>query len=109
MRDVAADALAVSQSRGGRVFEHYCVICHGREGQGNGFNSTHLEVPPRDFTSSQFWQQATDERLLLAVSNGGLAVGKSVLMPAWGRTLNDQQLRDVVAFLHTLTPKTGDK
>jgi len=109
MRDVPTDALAESQSRGRRVFEHYCVICHGREGQGNGFNSTHLEVLPQDFTSSQFWQQASDERLLLAVSNGGLAVGKSVLMPAWGRTLNDQQLHDVVAFLHTLYPQAGDK
>ena len=70
--------------------------------KGNGFNSTNLAVPPRDFSNPQFWRQATDERLLLTVSKGGTAVGKSVLMPAWGRTLTDRQLRDVVAFLHTL-------
>jgi mono/diheme cytochrome c family protein len=44
----------------------------------------------------------TDENLLLVVSKGGPAVGKSVLMPAWGKTLTDRQLHDVIAFLHTL-------
>ena len=85
IRDVPANASAESQLRGGKVFKHYCAICHGDEGQGNGFNSTNLAVPPRDFSNPQFWRQATDERLLLAVSKGGTAVGKSVLMPAWGQ------------------------
>ena len=104
-RNVPANAMAESQVRGHKVYQHYCAICHGDEGQGNGFNSTNLAVSPRDFTSPQFWQQATDERLLLTVANGGPAVGKSVLMPAWGRTLTDRQLHDVVAFLHTLVPR----
>ena len=85
IRDVPANALAESQSRGRKVFKHYCAICHGDEGQGNGFNSTNLAVSPRDFSNSQVLAQATDERLLLAVSKGGAAVGKSVLMPAWGQ------------------------
>jgi cytochrome c oxidase cbb3-type subunit III len=102
IRDVPANAVAESQLRGGKVYKHYCAICHGYEGQGNGFNSTNLAVPPRDFSNPQFWREATDEHLLLTVSKGGTAVGKSVLMPAWGRTLTDRQTRDVVAFLHTL-------
>lgn len=106
IRDVPANALAESQSRGRKVFKHYCAICHGDEGQGNGFNSTNLAVSPRDFSNSRFCE-ATDERLLLAASKGGAAVGKSVLMPAWGRTLTDRQLSDVVAFLHTFAP-SGD-
>jgi cytochrome c oxidase cbb3-type subunit 3 len=101
VRDVLLDRAAESQSRGRKVYTHYCSICHGDEGQGDGFNSTNLTVSPRDFSDSKFWQQTTDERLLLAVSTGGPAVGKSVLMPAWGKTLTDRQLRDVIAFLHT--------
>jgi cytochrome c oxidase cbb3-type subunit III len=104
IRDVPANAVAESQLRGGKVYKHYCAICHGYEGQGNGFNSTNLAVPPRDFSNPQFWREATDEHLLLTVSKGGTAVGKSVLMPAWGRTLTDRQMRDVVAYLHTLAP-----
>ena len=109
IRDVPANALAESQLRGRQVYKHYCAICHGDEGQGNGFNSTNLAVPPRDFSNAQFWREATDERLLLAVSKGGTAIGKSVLMPAWGRTLTDRQMRDVAVFLHTLAPSGEPK
>jgi mono/diheme cytochrome c family protein len=112
MRNGPPDPVAESQSRGQKVYKHYCSICHGEEGQGDGFNSTNLAVPPRDFSSRKFWRQTTDERLLLTVSKGGTAVDKSVLMPAWGRTLTNRQMRDVVAFLHTLAapaePKDGD-
>ena len=101
-RDVPPDPVAESQSRGQKVYKHYCAICHGDGGQGDGFNSTNLAVTPRDFSNPAFWRQTTEERLLIAVSKGGPAVGKSVLMPAWGRTLTDREMRDVVAFLTTL-------
>jgi mono/diheme cytochrome c family protein len=101
MRNITLDPLAKSRLRGQKVYEHYCAICHGVEGKGDGFNSTNLALPPRDFSSPDFWKQATDNRLLLTVTNGGPAVDKSVLMPAWGRTLTERQIHDVVAFLHT--------
>jgi mono/diheme cytochrome c family protein len=106
IRNVPSDPVAESQLRGAKVYKHYCAICHGNEGRGDGFNSTNLAVPPRNFSSPQFWQQTTDETLLLVVSKGGPAVGKSVLMPAWGRTLTDRQMRDVIAFLHTLAARS---
>ena len=109
MRNVLADPAAESQLRGQKVYKHYCAICHGDEGKGDGFNSTNLAVPPRNFSSPQFWQQLTDENLLLVVSKGGPAVGKSVLMPAWGRTLTDRQMHDVVAFLHTFVVRDDPK
>jgi mono/diheme cytochrome c family protein len=105
-RNSAADPAAESQLRGQNVYSHYCAICHGNEGKGDGFNSTNLAVPPRNFSSPEFWRQLTDENLLLVVSRGGPAVGKSVLMPAWGRTLTDRQMHEVVLFLHTLAPRT---
>lgn len=104
-RDAPPNPIAESQSRGQKVYKHYCAICHGDGGQGDGFNSTNLAVTPRDFSNPEFWRQTTDERLLLAVSKGGSAVGKSVLMPAWGRTLTDREMRDVIAFLHALAAR----
>jgi cytochrome c oxidase cbb3-type subunit 3 len=109
IRDVPTNAVAESQLRGRIVYSHYCAICHGEEGQGNGFNSTNLAVLPRDFSNPRFWREPTDERLLLAVSKGGTAVGKSVLMPAWGRTLTDRQMNDVVTFLRTLASSREPK
>jgi mono/diheme cytochrome c family protein len=47
----------------------------------------------------KFWRQTTDERVYYATAQGGPSVGKSVLMPAWGHTLTERQLRDVVVFI----------
>ncbi len=112
LQSASHDPQADARSRGREVFAHYCAICHGPEGKGDGFNSTNLAVPPRDFSAPEFWRQAKDERILLVVSNGGEAIGKSVLMPRWGRTLTVRQIHDVVAFLHTFAataaPADGD-
>lgn len=96
------DPVVRSQQRGREVYNHYCAICHGEDGQGNGFNSSQLAVPPRNFADSEFWKQTTGERVAQVIRDGGPGIGKSVLMPAWGRTLTARQLRDVVAFLQTL-------
>ena len=79
--------LAKSQRRGSAVYEHYCLICHGTSGQGDGFNASMLDTPPRNFSEKAFWKQVDDEHLIAVISRGGQAVNKSVLMPAWGHTL----------------------
>ena len=100
------DPRAESSARGRVVFEHYCSICHGANGQGDGFNSTILDeamkVAPRDFTSPEFWRQATDERIYFAISRGGPSVGKSIAMPAWENTIGANEIRDLVAYLKTI-------
>lgn len=96
------DPLAEARSQGSQVYEHYCRICHGELGQGDGFNSTNLAVPPRDFSDEEFWKSATEDKLRAAITGGGTAVGKSVLMPAWGNTLSDEQVRTVIAYLRTV-------
>jgi len=94
--------LVESQMRGYDVYQHYCQICHGLDAQGDGFNAAMLDPPPRNFADEAFWKQANDESLAAVISQGGKAVGKSVLMPLWGKTLDEQQIRDVVAYLRTV-------
>jgi mono/diheme cytochrome c family protein len=106
-RDLPRNPAAETRTRGRNVFMHYCAICHGDTGQGDGFNSSNLEVAPRDFSNPEFWQRSTDDHLLLVVSNGGPAVGRSVLMPAWGRTLTDRELHDVVTYLRAFDPEAA--
>jgi len=100
-RSAPSDPLHQSQQRGRKVYEHYCQICHGANAQGDGFNAAMLDPQPRNFTDTKFWKQATDEQLLAVISKGGPAAGKSVLMPAWGKTLDETQIRDVIAYLRT--------
>ncbi len=102
IRREPADPLADALARGGKVYRHYCLICHGEEGRGDGFNSYNIEPTPRDLTDEAFWQQTTDERTYYTVSQGGGSVGKSVMMPAWGHTLTERQIRDVITFVRAL-------
>jgi cytochrome c oxidase cbb3-type subunit 3 len=95
------DLLGDARSRGRLVYQHYCQICHGENGKGDGFNASRLDPPPRDFSNAQLWQGTSDERFSYAIAQGGPSVGKSVLMPAWGHTLTKEQIRDVVAFLRS--------
>ena len=99
VRREPADSLADARVRGRTVYGHYCQICHGESGKGDGFNSGNLAQPPLDFTDGKLWRETSDERLYYAVAQGGPSVGKSVLMPAWGHTLTEKQLRDVVIFI----------
>ena len=94
-----ADPLADARNRGQKVYQHYCKTCHGESGKGDGFNSSNLARSPRDFTDAGFWDITSDERAYYAVTQGGTSVGKSVLMPAWGHTLTDKQVRDVIIFV----------
>jgi len=96
------DRLVESQTRGHLVYEHYCQICHGPEGQGNGFNSAMLTPPPRNFADEAFWKQIDQAELQKVIALGGKATGKSVLMPPWGRTINESQIQDVISFLRTV-------
>ena len=78
------DPLAESRERGRKVYRHYCTICHGDEGDGNGFNAAMLDPTPRNFTEPGFWKKRTEAQVSRVIHQGGPAVGKSVLMPAWG-------------------------
>ncbi len=106
-----ADPLADARERGRKVFQHYCQICHGERGMGDGFNAGKLTPPPRDFTQSSFWDSptTTNERLHFAISQGGPSVGKSVLMPAWGHTLTISQIDDVIVYVRAFATPTAAK
>jgi mono/diheme cytochrome c family protein len=94
-----ADPLADARARGRIVFRHYCQVCHGAGGQGDGSNASQLATAPRDFTQPKFWASTTDERVHDAVAQGGPTNGKSVMMPAWGHTLSKPQIDDVIVYL----------
>ena len=40
----------------------------------------------------------------IAVRDGGQAIGLSPTMFGWGKTLSDQEIRDMCAFVRSLAP-----
>lgn len=100
--DRPAITLNYEQANGQKLFEHYCAVCHGASGEGDGFNAFNLNPKPRNLADRESMRRFSDQQLFAAISQGGLERGKSNLMPPWGNTLNERQVRYLVAYLRTL-------
>lgn len=94
--------LGYNAREGQALYRHYCLNCHGNEGRGDGFNAYNLDPRPRSLADSAFQAQHVDSDLLAAIRSGGGAVGLSTGMPPWGRTLNERQIQNVVAYVRML-------
>ena len=46
--------LTYFQRQGQRLFLHYCAVCHGDRGAGDGFNAWNLDPRPRDLGDSAY-------------------------------------------------------
>lgn len=97
------------EAREGRaLFEHYCAICHGEQGRGDGFNAYNLDPRPRDLSESAFQELQSDEELSELIRSGGAAAGLSTAMPPWGRTINDRGVHYLVSYLRELRPEEDE-
>jgi cytochrome c551/c552 len=64
-----------------RLLHDRCVMCHGQDGRGDGPSAATLSPKPRDWTGAEWQRSATDAEIRNAILGGGVAVGKSPLMP----------------------------
>ena len=98
---------AQDQAKGKRLYATYCSNCHGTSGKGDGLAAKSLPDRPANHTDGKFMSQLSDKYLHDIISKGGSRVGKSPFMPAWGSLLKDQQIRDIISFMRSLSvPRT---
>ncbi len=84
---------------GRELYAQYCRGCHGEDGRGGA----HTFMPHIDTLSKKgYIDQVPDEYLFTVIAEGGQAVGKSNYMPAWGGTLSEQDIRDLIAHIRNL-------
>jgi cytochrome c6 len=84
---------AQAQSGGEAVYKAKCVACHGADGKGETTVGKANKV--RDLGSADVQRQSDDE-LAAIIGNGK---GK---MPAYGKSLKPEQIKELVAYLRTL-------
>ena len=80
--------------RGKRLYEKYCLACHGPKGRGDG--ATQFVPPVADLTSSDVLLKP-DSRLLKSIHEGK----PNTAMDAWTSRLSDEAIRDVLAYVLT--------
>lgn len=83
-------------------YKQFCWQCHGMQGDGMGLNVQDMSVQPRDHSSAKAMGGRTDDDLFKVIKEGGLAIDKSVLMPPWKDSLNDDEIHDLVKYLREL-------
>jgi cytochrome c oxidase cbb3-type subunit 3 len=102
--------LTYAEEKGKRVFRKYCVVCHGETGMGDGFNAYNLNPRPRDFTNYKYMTALSDEKIAETISQGGRGTNKSILMPAWGNTVSQNDIQNLITYVRTLAqPDTAEK
>jgi cytochrome c oxidase cbb3-type subunit 3 len=85
-----------------RLYETYCVQCHGSRGNGKGINAAHMSTQPRDHSDPKGMGNIPDDELFNAIRGGGISVNKSILMPAWSSVFSDEQIHALVRHLRKL-------
>jgi cytochrome c oxidase cbb3-type subunit III len=99
---LALAQLAPARESAPDSYRTYCTQCHGVDGNGKGVNIRDMSVQPRDHTDAKAMSGRSDEQLFKVIKEGGPSIDKSVLMPPWGDTFSDDEIRDLVAHLRTL-------
>ena len=89
-------------AKGKVTYGTYCVSCHGASGKGDGPAAATLNPKPRDLTDKAHMAKHKDDYLFEIIKKGGVAVGKSAVMPPWGTALKDEDIWSVVAYIRSL-------
>ncbi len=97
-----------SLKAGSAVFAQNCAQCHGVRGNGAGINKADMPVAPRKHTNTAEMARLKDSDLYDAISQGGIAVGKSTLMPPWSGIMTDTEIKEMVAYLRELCHCKGE-
>ena len=93
---------AADTASGEALYTARCAPCHGVEGAGDGFNAPFLPVAPVAHSDSAAMSPRPDDTLYDGIHAGGWILGKSHRMPAFGASLDDGQIRALVAYIRTL-------
>jgi mono/diheme cytochrome c family protein len=83
-----AAATGRGATRGEGLFDVYCIVCHGEKGSGSTFTTVALKEAA----------SGMDDATLSGFITEGLP-GTS--MPGFGKTLTDEQITDLMAFIRT--------
>ena len=107
--DPGAPAAALGLPETGRgIYMTRCFWCHGEEGRGDGPSAVGMIPRPRDFIEAAYrirstphGQLPTDDDLLGMIADGA----PGTPMPGWKGILGDEEIRRVVAYIKSFSPR----
>ncbi len=94
--------LGYQETQGKRVFYQYCVWCHADASPAGPSNRSNLTPVPTLLNDGSVLNAQSDEYLQNIITLGGGAMGKSAMMPPYGKTLTPDEIRSVIAFTRAI-------
>jgi cytochrome c oxidase cbb3-type subunit 3 len=94
--------LNYQQAQGKRIFYEKCVWCHADSTPSGPSNRMNVQPTPPLINDGKMFNPLSDEYLENVINLGGAAVGKSAIMPPWGRTLTQDDIKAVVAYIRAV-------
>jgi mono/diheme cytochrome c family protein len=85
---------------GKKAFGHYCIACHGLDGQNTGVPFARRMSPPVPSLTSSNVQSYTDGQLKAVIDDGIAPSG----MPSSKGVLSDQEIWATVLYIRNLPP-----
>jgi mono/diheme cytochrome c family protein len=94
--------LGYQQSQGKRVFYQYCVWCHADATPAGPSNRSNVTPVPLLMNDGEKLNGESDEFLQNIITLGGSALGKSAMMPPYGKTLSPGEIKAVISFTRAI-------
>ena len=94
--------LSYQQAQGKRIFYQHCVWCHADATPAGPSNRSNLTPVPPLLNDGATLNAESDEFRQNIIALGGSAMGKSAMMPPYGRMLSEEEIRSVIAFTRAI-------
>ncbi len=94
--------LNYQQAQGKRIFYEDCVWCHADSTPAGPSNRSNLTPTPALANDGAALNGLSDGYLQNIITLGGSAMSKSAMMPPWGRTLKQDEIHSVMAFMRAI-------
>ena len=95
-------SLSYQQAQGKRIFYNNCVWCHADATPAGPSNRSNLTPNPPLMSDGTVLNSVSDEFMQNIVTLGGSALGKSAMMPPWGQTLTQDEIKAVIAYARAI-------
>ena len=83
---------------GMQIYQQYCQVCHGVEGDGDGIMTNLMGVTPMDHTNPNVTNPLTNSDIVKSILDG-----KGRFMPAWRGILSQSDAEALVSYTRLLS------
>jgi len=83
---------------GMQLYQKYCTVCHGIEGEGDGIMTNLMGITPMDHTNPNETDSLSNKEIVNSILDG-----KRRYMPAWRGILSQNDVEALVSYIRLLS------